>query len=389
MSVMSASVMLASRDRSAEWRETAAALAAAFATRAGAHDRDASFPFENFAALREAGLMALTVPRCHGGEEAPLADIAAVIRSVAAGDASTALVLTMHYIHTASALRSTRWPRPLQARLACEALNGDAVINALRVEPELGTPARGGLPKAVAQRTRGGWSLSGRKIYSTGAPFLRYGLVWARTDEATPRVGFFLVPLRNPGVRIEESWDHLGMRASGSHDVILENVALPQDHAVDLRDPGDWGERDPVQSIWSTVLICTIYDAVANAARDWLVRFLHDRRPANLGASLATLPRFQTELGRIEAKLLVNRMLLEPIAAEPDSLPPQRVGIVKHVVTSNAIEAVALALELTGNPGLSRSNPLERHHRDVLCSRVHTPQDDVVLLGAGKAALGL
>jgi alkylation response protein AidB-like acyl-CoA dehydrogenase len=386
---MSASAMTAAREQGVEWGEAAASLAVSFAARAAEHDRAASFPFENFTALREAGLMALTVPRRFGGEEASLADIAAVVRHVAAADASTALVLTMHYVHTASALRSARWPRTVQDRLAREAIEGRAPINALRVEPELGTPARGGLPATIARRDGTGWRLNGRKIYATGAPLLRYGLVWARTDEDAPRVGFFLVPMQSAGITIEESWDHLGMRASGSHDTIFENVALPGDHAVDLRDPREWAERDPLQTVWSTALICTVYDGIAHAARDWLVHFLHERRPANLGAALATLPRFQTELGRIEAKLLANRLLLDAIIDEPEDCSARQAGLVKHLVTANAIETVALALELTGNPGLSRSNPLERHHRDVLCSRVHTPQDDMVLLGAGKAALGL
>jgi alkylation response protein AidB-like acyl-CoA dehydrogenase len=61
-------------------------------------------------------------------------------------------------------------------------------------------------------------------------------------------------------------------------------------------------------------------------------------------------------------------------------------GLVKHLVTENAITVVEQALKLTGNPGLTRNNPLERHHRDVLCGRVHTPQADVVLTGAGRAA---
>jgi alkylation response protein AidB-like acyl-CoA dehydrogenase len=61
-------------------------------------------------------------------------------------------------------------------------------------------------------------------------------------------------------------------------------------------------------------------------------------------------------------------------------------GLVKFNVTANAIRAVELALELTGNHGLSRRNPLERHHRDVLCSRIHTPQNDSILLAAGQLA---
>jgi alkylation response protein AidB-like acyl-CoA dehydrogenase len=62
-------------------------------------------------------------------------------------------------------------------------------------------------------------------------------------------------------------------------------------------------------------------------------------------------------------------------------------AVVKHTVTGNAIEAVSEAVALVGNPGLSRRNPLERHLRNVLCSRIHTPQDDTILAAAGRAAL--
>jgi alkylation response protein AidB-like acyl-CoA dehydrogenase len=60
---------------------------------------------------------------------------------------------------------------------------------------------------------------------------------------------------------------------------------------------------------------------------------------------------------------------------------------IKYVTTGNAIRAVEIGLELTGNPGLSRKNPLERHYRDVLCSRIHSPQNDTILLAAGRAGL--
>ena len=61
----------------------------------------------------------------------------------------------------------------------------------------------------------------------------------------------------------------------------------------------------------------------------------------------------------------------------------------KYVATNNAVKAVDIALSLIGNPGLSRTNPLERHHRDVLCGRIHMPQDDMILLTTGKKALGI
>lgn len=373
--------------------EAARALAQDFATRADAHDRDRSFPFENFAGLHRAGLLNVAIPAERGGRGGRLGAIATVIGAIAGGDASTALVLLMHYLQLAGLLRSERIAPALQEQVLRDCREGVALVNALRVEPELGTPARGGLPATTAGRTRDGWRLSGRKIYSTGSPGLSYGIVWARTDDAEPLVGQFLVPMQRSGVRIEETWDHLGMRASGSHDVVFEDVALPADHAIDLRAPKEWATRDAITHVWNTVAIGALYHGVGCAARDWLVGYLHHRKPANLGASLATLPRFQEAVGEIEALLGVSRMLIEATAERADrdidSVSVSDASLVKYTATNNAIAAVGKALELIGNPGLSRTHPLERHYRDVLCSRVHTPQNDMILSGAGRAALGL
>jgi alkylation response protein AidB-like acyl-CoA dehydrogenase len=371
--------------------EAARTLAADFARRAAEHDRDASFAFENFDALHEAGLLTLVVPVALGGAGRGLSDITRIVGIIAGGDASTALVLLMHWLQTATILRSDRWPAHLRDMVVRASLDGVALVNAMRVEPDLGTPARGGLPATIARRVPEGWRISGRKIYSTGCPILRYALVWAKTEGDTPLVGMFLVPMSAPGLRIDPTWDHLGMRASGSHDVVFEDVLVPADHAVDIREPREWQTRDPIQGIWSTIGIAALYDGIARAARDWLVGYLHQRKPANLGASLATLPRFQEAVGRIEALLAVNRVLIDTSAAQADqaAIAPASASLVKLTVTDNAITAVGLAMELVGNPGLSRANPLERHHRDVLCSRVHTPQNDMILLAAGRQALGL
>lgn len=370
----------------------ALALAGVFAERAPAHDRDGSFPFRNFEDLSTAGLLALTVPAALGGGGAGTVEAARVIGIIAGADPSTALVLSMHYIQHLVMARSSRWPARLSRRLARETVEGVALINALRVEPELGSPARGGLPATIARRTETGWRLSGRKIYSTGAPILKWYAVWARTDEAETRVGVFLVPAGLPGTRIVETWDHLGLRASGSHDIVFEDVVFPLDHEIDVRRPDEWRIPDVTQATIHTIFIAAIYHGIARAARDWLTGFLASRVPANLGAPLATLPRVQEVLGGIEAKLAVNARLIGSFADDFDRdlpLTATESNIIKLTVTGNAVAVVEDALSLAGNHGLSRSNPLERHHRDVLCGRVHTPQDDTTRILAGRLALGL
>ncbi|MGY4477671.1 acyl-CoA dehydrogenase family protein [Bradyrhizobium sp. USDA 3364] len=367
-------------------------LAETFAARAPAHDRDASFPFENFADLSREGLLALAVPAALGGGGAGAHDATRVLGIIGKADPSTALVLSMHYIQHLVMARSTRWPARLSRKLARETVEGVALINALRVEPELGSPARGGLPATTARRTETGWRLTGRKIYSTGAPILKWYSVWAKTDEPETRVGLFLVPAGLPGTRIEETWDHLGLRASGSHTVVFDDVVFPLDYEIDVRRPDDWKAPDVTQATVHAIFVAAIYDGIARAARDWLVKFLRERVPANLGAPLATLPRMQEVVGGIEARLAVNARLIDSSAADFDNgfqLSAIESNIIKLTVTNNAAAVVEDALSLTSNHGLSRTNPLERHYRDVLCGRVHTPQDDATRVSAGRLALGV
>jgi alkylation response protein AidB-like acyl-CoA dehydrogenase len=369
-------------------------LTARFAATAADYDRSAEFPRANFDLLGEHGLIGLTVAPEFGGRGARFAEALRVLGAVAKGEPSTALILFMTYSAHASSTRAQSWPRHIYERLAREAVAGRGLIGFLRVEPELGTPVRGGLPATIARRTASGWTLSGSKIYSTGSTGLTWYGVWAKTDEASPRVGVFLVSADSPGITINPAWDHLGMRATVSHEVMFVDTPVTDEYAVDLRAPADWTPRpgDGAQALWNALAISTIYDGVARAARDWLASYLKARTPSNLGASLATLPRVQEKFGEIEALLYANRVLIRTAAERADAGdPPSAVeaNTIKYLATGNAIRAVEIGLELTGNPGLSRKNPLERHHRDVLCSRIHSPQNDTILVAAGRDGFGI
>jgi alkylation response protein AidB-like acyl-CoA dehydrogenase len=370
------------------------AITAEMATTAEHYDRTAEFPRINFDVLAREGLIGLTVSPEFGGGGAGYVEALRVLGAVAKGEPSTALILFMTYGYHATPTRAQAWPAPIYQRLAREAVAGRGLIGGLRVEPELGTPVRGGLPATVARRTAEGWSITGSKIYSTGSTGLDWFSVWAKTDEAEPRVGNFLVASDSPGVTIKPAWDHLGMRATVSHEVVFEGTETPFDHAVDVRPPAQWAPKpgDASQALWNGLAISAIYDGVARAARDWLCTYLKQRAPTNLGASLATLPRVQEKFGEIEALLQVNRALIDGAAARADAedgVSAIEGNTIKYVATANAIKAVEIGLELTGNPGISRKNPLERHYRDVLCSRIHSPQSDTILVAAGRAAFGL
>ena len=354
------------------------------AATAHVYDESGAFPRDNFTLLHEHGLLALTVPKALGGGGASLVQARKAISAVAKGEPSTALILVMQYLQHSRLQDNRNWPEALRLRVAQDAVREGALINALRVEPDLGTPARGGLPATIARRTSEGWRISGRKIYSTGSHGLTWFSVWARSTDEDPLVGAWLIHKDTPGISIVDDWDHLGMRATCSHEVRFDNVLVPLDHAVSVsRWSAPQPELDGDGFLWMSVLLSAVYDGVAQAARDWFVDWLEQRKPSNLGAALATLPRFQETVGHIDTLLFANRSLLD--AAAEGRTPAAHAAQLKYLVTGNAIRAVELAIEASGNPGLSRHSPLQRHYRDVLCSRVHTPQNDAVLQGVGKA----
>lgn len=374
-------------DREQNLEQVLKQLTTEFAAGAAELDRDGTFPHANLRRLHEHGLLAYTVPANLGGGGATLPEARMVIAAVARGEPSTALILVMQYLQQAFLQNNRAWPEHLRLKVAGDAVRDGALINSLRVEPELGTPARGGLPQTRARRTPEGWRISGRKIYSTGSPGLTWFSVWASSDDEVPEVGAWLVHRDTPGIRIEETWDHLGMRSTGSHDVVFEDVLVPFEQRVDTHPFGSAPPTslEPQAFLWMSVLLSSLYDAIARSARDWLVEWLRKRTPANLGAPLASLPRFQEIVGRINALLFSNQLLLD--SAQDGRISQSQSPQIKYLVTTQAIAAVELAIEAAGNPGLSRSNPLQRHYRDVLCSRIHTPQNDSVLVAIGKAAL--
>ena len=380
------------------------AAAERLAERAEEHDRDGSFPYEGVAEVHAAGLLTATVAERYGGPGTGLAGTVEILRVLGAADPSVALVTAMTLFTHAIQARAGGWPDHWYTQLLEDSAVGPTLVNALRVEPELGTPARGGLPATLARADGDSWRLTGHKIFSTGAVGLRWMAVWARTDEDPARVGSFLVrrpgpadapldaasPLP-PGLTIAATWDHLGLRASRSDDVHLDGVRIPRDATSGLVDPSATDpRRDPNLVAWNNLGLTALYLGVAETARDWLIDFLHERTPAALGKPLAALPRFQDAVGEIEARLTAAVDLVSGLAVRYDAGDRQAAdhsAAAKLIGTRAAIDAVAQATALIGNNALTRRNPLERHQRDVLCARVHTPQDDSIVSAVGQAAL--
>lgn len=361
-----------------------------FALTARHYDETGEFPFANFDALHEAGLLGLVTAVEHGGRGGGLTEALAVVSAIARGEPSTALVLSMHYNQHYSIRASGKWPKHLIERVTKANREGVALINAAQVEPRVGSPSHGTPPETVARRVGNEWRITGHKTYATGIPLLRWVSVLAITDEPEPRLGSFLVPTSADGIRVEKTWNATGMRATNSDDLILDDVTIPLEDVLDIAPASEGIKRDERLGAWYFSLVPAIYDGAARGARDWLIEFTTSRAPASLGAPLSTVPRIQDGLGQIEVWLTVNRRLLRSIAEDFDAGRPfgADAAAVKHTVMENAIAVTTLALELGGNPGISRDNPLERHHRDALSGKAHAPQNNLIRTMLAKATLG-
>lgn len=369
-------------------------VTAALAAHAARHDRTGEVPWDGLRIVHEAGLLTATVGAAHGGPALGLVDTARVLVALGEGDPSVALIVA-NSLHThAAQAAAPHWPEELYADLLRRSLDGPAPVNAIRAEPELGAPARGGLPATTLTATAEGWTLSGRKSYATGGTALAYHVVWAVTDEPKPRVGHVLVPGDADGITWIETWDHLGLRASNTHDVVYDRTPVRSDAFVEIPRGEDGVYRDPaatpgIQSFWHPAL----YVGAARAARSAFVAYANDRVPTALGAPIATTERIQAVAGEIEtqvaqAEALLFGTLARAEAGELEAVAPQ-LGVLKGAIARAVVAAASAAVEALGNPGLSRRNSLERHLRDVLCVRVHPPQLDAAQIAAGRRVLGI
>jgi len=244
-----------------------------------------------------------------------------------------------------------------------------------------------------AKRDGDHWVINGRKTWSTLSPGLAYATVLLSLEEAdcTLSRGTFFVPMDTPGVRIEETWDSLAMRASGSHDVIFEQVRVPEEYrliqppGLPAANPGGWG-----------LLGSAVHLGISTAARDFAIDFAKNRKPVALeGKTISSLVTVQHRVAQIEILLLQSRAALYGTAELWDQYPdyhstmgPQ-LAAAKYTVTNNAIQITDQALRVVGAAGLLKRTPLERYFRDVRAGLGNPPMDDVALTLIGKAALGV
>ncbi|MGC5249022.1 acyl-CoA dehydrogenase family protein [Gordonia sp. DT219] len=357
------------------------------AATAAEYDRSGAFPAAGLQVAHRGGLLTATVATDYGGPGLGPADVARILIALGEGDPSVALITANTLAgHSAQAL-GRQWPEQLYRELVGRSVGEPTLVNAIRAEPELGAPARGGLPATTATRSDDHWVLHGHKSFATGGTGLAFHQVWVATDDG--RVGHLLVDATSPGISWLETWDHLGLRASNTHDVIYDGVRVPLENFIEIpRVDGVY--RDPAAAAGpGSFGHPALYIGVARAARTAFVDFARSRVPSALGRPIATTERIQCVAGEIDTQIATAETLLFGALARAEYEPEfvAQLSVIKVAIARAVTSAANTAVAALGNAALTRHNPLERHLRDVLCVRVHPPQEDTALVAAGRRVL--
>ena len=380
--IMSANLALKTVETARSAADIARELGPEFARRADARRDDDEFVADNFALLKEAGLVEVGVPRELGGGGADVDELAAMLRVIAYHCGSTGLAFSMHTHQVA--IPAWRWKHQAPAKAAVEPLLKRIAAERIMLLSSGGSDWIGGSGKA--EKVDGGYRITASKVFTSGAPTGNVFMTGAvlETDEG-PMVLHFGLPMNSPNVKVLDTWRTLGMRGTGSHDVSIEGHVVPDSGVAMKRKAGEW---HPVFQIIATIafpLIYSVYLGVAESARDLAISLAKRKTPGRHAITLAG--EMETELAA--ARMAVDSMLAAVRLNAPSATTINQVMIGRQLAGRHAIVAVEKAMELAGGVGFYRSAGLERRFRDIQAARYHPLQAGPQAEYAGSMALGL
>jgi alkylation response protein AidB-like acyl-CoA dehydrogenase len=374
----------------AEALAAARALRPRLAAHAPAHDRDGSFPSDDFALLRSAGLLGLMAPTRLGGSGAGFGDYAEVAMELGAGHGATALVFNMHASITgAMALASEQLTRALGVPDSFFAMR-DRVLSAAAAGSlfcvamsERGSGSRLSQMTTSYEKVDGGWRITGSKAFCSGAGHADGYLVAAASVDR--RISQFLVPAGTAGITVEPTWDSLGMRATASHDVHLDVVVDDDALVGGMEGLGVFLAQAMPQ--WLVASYAAVYVGVAQSAVDAAAAYAGER-------GLSRLPLVRARFGRADAAVAAAREVVRVAARAVDETPgePETNGWVWRAMLlagDTAFEVASSLLEACGTGATRRGGDLERLYRDARCGALQPATSDVCSDWLGAAALGL
>ncbi|UCH48541.1 MAG: acyl-CoA/acyl-ACP dehydrogenase [Betaproteobacteria bacterium] len=360
------------------WHDQARSLGEEFAKRAPHYDRTGSFVSANYGDLRQHRFFSAGIPAELGGGGATYADLSHVIREIGRHCGSTALAFAMHTHPVAANIYKHLRGEEAATKTLLKLAKDELII--------AGTGANDWLDSSGnAEPVDGGYLVNARKRFVSGAPGADL-LVTSVTHAGTEgnEILHFAIPFSAKGVSIVETWNALGMRATGSHDVVLENVFVPAEKIVGRRPAGVWHPMWNVILPTAMPLIVSAYVGLAEAAAELAISAARHKQavlaPA-VGDMLNALTTAQLALADM-VRLNDNHGFAPSTQLASDILA-------RKAIAAEAVKAtVESAAELVGGPGFFNGHPIERMVRDVRAIHFHPLPLRRQQIFSGRVALG-
>ncbi len=333
-------------------------------------DADNRFPDSSIRLLIDAGVARAPLPRSAGGDELDPRELARLVTTVSAADPGLGLVVAMHVVHSRRVFADVS-VSPTLADAAAAIVGGSGFVSSLVSENRSIAPARGGAVRARAIPTNGGWLLRTRKKYATGISALSHAVV-AATIDGENTLSHFLTPIDAATTRIEKTWDVIGLRTSGSDDIIFEDTFVPTDAQL----PTDLVSQS---SPWWSVVLAGLYRGIAEGA----FRLITDGGlPTQAdGAAPVDIPRVRGHVGEAALSLLTVRSLVDSAAERfaTGELSPAESATVKLAAHRSATEVVDRVGRAFGTASVWQTHPWQRYFRDLRVGSHNSPSEDTTI----------
>ena len=348
-------------NNTADWVGIVRELGSSFAERAAEYDRNGEFVAENYKELRAKRVFSAFIPTELGGGGIGFDELCGVIHELGRHCGSTALAFAMHAHPTATNVykyfRGDEAAANALRKIAAEEL----VIANTGANDWLGS-------SGDAERVDGGYRVNAHKRFVSGAPGAQLFVTSVQyAGSAGTEVLHFAMPFSSEGVRLVESWQALGMRGTASHDVVLENVFVPDEAIVVRRPAGVWHPMWNIVIPTALPLITSAYVGMAEMAVELATTAAKHRK-----AELAPVVGEMTNALTIAQMTMADMIRMNDNHGFTPTLELANAILTRKAIAADAVKhTVELAAELVGGPGFFHGHPMERIVRDVRALHYH------------------
>lgn len=346
-------------------------------------EREAKLDPALIKAYFEMGLMGIQAPEEHGGAGGSVMMVTLAVEEISKADASSAIMVDVQNTLVAHPLLSSATPEQLarwMPKLCSETVGAYALS-----EGSSGSDAFGLQTRAV--KKDGGWVLNGQKLWITNGAEAGFFILFATVDPAKGYKGItaFIVEREMAGFSVGKKEDKLGIRASSTTELILQDVFVPDENVL---GPVGQGYKIAIETLnEGRIGIGAQMIGIAQGALDAAIAYVKERQ--QFGKSIAEFQGVQFQLAQAATELEAARLMVYNSARQADAGQDiAQSGAMAKLLSSQVAERVtSLAVELFGGYGYTKDYPVEKFYRDAKIGTIYEGTSNMQLSTIAKTLL--